>query len=203
MSLGDPYATTAEFKARLSVEVSTDDTRLLEALNVASRAVEDHCDRQFNKAASATARLFYPIDHYGLHVDDFHTTTGLVVKTDQGDDGTFETTWDATDYQLEPVNGIVSGESGWPYSRLVAVESRAFPVTGRRVPVEVTASWGWNAVPSPVKEATLILAEAIYKLKDAPHGIAGFDTFGAVRVRENPYVCILLRRYRRHAILVG
>jgi hypothetical protein len=62
--------------------------------------------------------------------------------------------------------------------------------------VQVTAQWGWAAVPDSVKQATKILAAEIFRLKDAPLGVAGFNDFGPVRVREVPQVSMLLKRYR-------
>lgn len=204
MALGDPYATVAEIKARMGITNSDSDDRLEEALNAASRRVEQHCDRQFNNTDTASARVYYPATNGVVWVDDFHTTTGLLVKTDSGNDGTYETTWASTDYQLEPLNGLVGSESGWPYSRIIAVGNQAFsPDRTARGSVQVTAKWGWNAVPAPVKEATLILAETLFKLKDAPFGVSGFDQWGVVRVRENPYVTYLLEKYERHLTLVG
>ncbi len=203
--MSDPYATVAELKSRMQITVNSDDTRLSEALNAASRDVDKHCRRTFNKDTAATARIFKTDTPRLARVDDFHTTAGLVIQTDGDDDGTFETTWTAaeTDYELRPLNGVVEGESGWPFSRIYAVSTPTFPTTNKRSSLRVTAQWGWAAVPAGVKESTLILAEGLFKLKDAPHGVAGFDGFGAVRVRENPYVCMLLEKYRRDTVLVA
>lgn len=203
MALGDSYATAAELKSRLTVTVDTYDTQAAAVLSSASREVDQWCRRQFNKTTTASARVFYPESCRLAVVDDFHTTTDLAVATDTGDDGTYETTWASTDYQLEPLNQMLDGESGWPYWRIRAVESRLFPTSGRRAPLQVTAQWGWNAVPAGVKEATLILAAEMLKLKDAPFGVAGFGEFGAVRVRNNPKAMGLLQPYRRTPVLVG
>jgi hypothetical protein len=62
--------------------------------------------------------------------------------------------------------------------------------------VQITALWGWSAVPDPVKQATLIIAAEQWKLKDAPFGVAGFGEFGPIRVRDNPMAASLLARYR-------
>lgn len=203
MALGDSYATLVELKARLEITDNADDTRLTDALSAASRGIEKFCGRQFNKATTATTRVYYPRAGCWVDVDDIHTTTDLVVKTDEGDDGTYETTWSTTDYQLEPLNGIVDGETGWPYSIIRAVASRYFPATSQRAPVQVTAQWGWNAVPASVKEATLVLAEDVFKLADTPFGAGGFGEFGRIRARENPHVAMLVGPYRRHVALVG
>jgi hypothetical protein len=59
----------------------------------------------------------------------------------------------------------------------------------------VTGVFGWPAVPANVKQAALIAAADLFRLKDAPFGIAGFGEFGVVRVQANPRVMSLLRRY--------
>lgn len=201
MAIGDLYATLAELKSRVGISDTDDDSKLTSALTAASRALEKWCKRQFNDAGSATARVYYPLDPRLVVVDDFHTVTGLIVAHDTDDNGTFDETWLTGDYQLEPLNGIRDGVDGWPYQRIRAVEALTF-YSGRRPSVQVTARWGWAAVPAPVKEATLMLAEEIFKMKDAPFGVAGFGDFGFVRVRDNPKVATLVKDYRRIAVRV-
>lgn len=205
MALGDSYATTAELKARVNETTSTYDTALGEALSAVSRAIESFCGRQFNKTTTAAARDYYPDYYNRTDIDDFHTITDLVIATDLSNDGTYETTWLTTDYQLEPLNGIVDGVSGWPYRRIRAVGVQRFPcvLSTARAPLRVTAQWGWTAVPAPVKEACLILAEEQYKLKDAPFGVAGFGAYGAVRVRSNPKAAEMLGPYQLVPILIA
>lgn len=204
MALGDSYATLAELKSRLGgVTGSGEDAALTNALAVASRGIEQVCGRQFNKATSATARVFHP-DHFSkATIDDIHTITDLVIATDGGDDGTYETTWAATDYQLEPLNGIQGGESGWPYWVIRAVAGRSFPTCTKRAPLQVTAQWGWTAVPVGVKEACLLVAEETYKLKDAPFGVTGVAEWGVIRVRDNPRAMSMLAAYRRDPVLMA
>jgi len=205
MPLGDNYATLLDLKSRLGIGQSDtrDDGRCSAALATASRGIENCCNRQFNDAGSASARIYRPDDWYMSEVDDFHTQVGLVVKTDEADDGAYEVTWDTSDFQAEPLNGVVSGTPGWPYFRLVATESRYFSYLARHPCLQVTARWGWATVPDPVKEATLIVAEETFKLKDAPFGVAGFGEFGAVRVKQNPLAWGMVAPYRRDPVLVG
>lgn len=193
MALGDPYATLAQLKARFDIADAIDDDRLTDALDDISRGIEDHCERQFNDAGTTSARVYRPRTSCLAVVDDFSTTTGLAVATDEDGDGVFETTWAASDYELEPLNGIVAGRPGWPYWRIRAVD-RLFPCN-RRASVQVTAQWGWAAVPTPVQEACLIMAAETFKLGDAPFGVLGFGEFGAVRVRDNPIATRKLRPY--------
>ena len=195
MTLGAPYATLEELKVYANATKTTYDDLLSDALDAASRGVELVTRRQFNAADAVSARVYHPTSSRLVEVDDFHTTTGLIVKIDSGDDGTYETTWATTDYELRPLNGVVGGQPGWPYSQVWSVGTQWFPQCAQRATVEVTANWGWSAVPLPVKQATLMLAEEFYKMKDAPFGIAGNDNYGVVRIRENPLAMRKLAPY--------
>ena len=203
MALGDPYATRDELKARMDIPDTADDDRLDDALASASREIEQWCRRQFNDAGTPTARVYKPRTGCLLAVDDFSTTTGLTVAVDYGDDGTYETTWSAGDYQPEPLNGVVGGQPGWPFWRLRAVGSSQFPTCSARPAVQVTARWGWATVPAPVREACLVIASELFKLGDAPFGVAGFGEFGPVRIRMNSRAQSLLAPYRRDPVLVA
>lgn len=201
MALGDSYATTAELKSYLRITDTAEDTLLSDSLSTASRLIEHHCDRQFNKTTSASARVFYASSSCTVHVDDFHTTTDLVIKHSSGDDGTYDITLTTADYQLLPLNGIVSGESGWPYYR---IELQGFYVSAAvRPQIEVTAQWGWTAVPAAIKRACIQMASEVYKLKGAPFDVAGMDQFGPIRIRESQRVTAMLVPYRRHRVLVA
>lgn len=205
MALGDPYATAAELKTRLRITDSADDTMLSAAVDVASRGIESLTGRQFNNASTASARVFRPRAATWASVDDFYTTTDLVVATDESGDGTFETTWLASEYELWPLNGVVDGQTGWPYSTIrAATGARRFgPSLCDRLRLRVTARWGWAAVPSPVKEATLILAEDLFKLRDTPFGAGGYGEYGRIRARQNPEVWLRVCPYVRTAVLVA
>jgi hypothetical protein len=205
MAMGDPYATKAELKKYLDIpaDVVEDDSQLDDALNSASREIDAHTGRQFNKDTVATPRLFEPDSCRSVAVDDFWTTAGLVIKTRSGD--SFGEAWGASDYELLPLNGVMDGQPGWPYSRIHAVGSY-FSVgkyARHRSQVEVTAQWGWAAVPAPVKQATLMLAAQNFKISEAPFGVAGFDQYGVVRVRDIPLLERKLCRYVVQPILVG
>lgn len=206
MALGDDYITVAQLKTRLGVTDATDDTLFTGAVAAATDGINHVCARDFQKAASATARRYKPTSSDLVIVDDFHTTTGLVVKTDDDDDGTYETTIDSADYELDPIDGIVNGETGWPYMGICLVDGSCWP-RGRRHTVQITAQWGWNAVPTSITEAAYVLAEDLAKLRETAFGIGGFGEFGRIRARENPHVAMLINDYRRGSsrglLLVG
>lgn len=194
------YCTTGDIIGR-QITDSSWNTILGEEITAASGWIDDHCGRQFGKAGTATARVFRASNPLRLDLEgnDIHTTTGLVIKTDPGDTGTFSTTWTTTDYELEPLNGLKSGVA-WPTTHIRAVEGLCFPVDGRRAQVQITADWGWASVPERVKRACIIRAGALFLRKQSPAGfIDGFQGFEGLRITRftDPDVSELLQPFRR------
>ena len=202
MALGDAYASATTIKSYMRITDTTEDALITTAAGVASRTIEKICGRQFNKATSATARVFAPQYQNLAVIDDFHTTSGLIVAVDYGDDGTYDTTLTSADYTLEPINGVVDGELGWPFWRIRLVNT-VFPSSSAHGSLQVTAQWGWTAVPDPITLSCVYLAEEAYKLKGAPFGVANTDQFGPIRVRNNPKIMSWLAPYQRDMTLVA
>ena len=196
------YLTVDALKRYLGpITDAVEDDLLADAVASVSREIDSHCGRRFYADQTATARLYETDSTTWLCVDDFWTTTGLVVETDYGGAGTFSTVTSAS-YELHPLNGIVDGQVGWPYSELKAVGLR-WPCQTYRAGMRVTAKWGWASVPAPVTEACKILASETFKLKGAPFGVASFDQFGPIRVRDNPMAAKKLAPYVRAPVLVA
>lgn len=198
------YCTLEEVKSRVGIAQTETayDFEILTKLGSVTKGINRFCGRVFTRAAAASARQFYARDRCLVEVDDFYTTTGLIVETDSGDAGTYATTISSSHYQLEPLNGIVDGEPGWPYRRIRAVQTW-WPPPWTRPTVQVTARWGWDRVPEPVREAALILANEAFSLKDSPFGVGGYGQFGIIRVRDNPMAARLLLPYQRYPVLVA
>lgn len=175
MAITNGYATLAEVKNLLQVTVATFDADLERAVEAASRAIDDYTGRFFFTVASS-ARQYRADTPFKVYTDDFHTDPPTV-KLDADRDGTFEVTVDPSEFLVEP---LVPAE-GRPQNLIRLVNGRFFPL-GRRPGVEVTATWGWAAVPKPVNQTCVLLAAELWKRKDAPFGVAGFDELGVVRV---------------------
>jgi hypothetical protein len=206
-ALGDPYITAAQLKARLGIADSVDDTAAAEAVLTASRAIDRHCNRQFNRSETAVARTIRPDGPALTRVPDFWTTDGLAIATDTGGDGGYSTTWSADDYELAPLDGMVDGELGWPYNSLYAIGSYyllpSASYVPRRAPVRITAKWGWAAVPSAVISACYLLAADALKMKEAAFGVTGFGEFGPMRVRQNSGATAYLAPYVLDPVMVA
>lgn len=195
------YATPDQVKGYINLNNAETDEQITDSIQTASRAIDKMCGRRFYADLTATARSYDVANLNRIDVDDFWTTTGLVVEGDYGGDGTFETA--ITSYEVRPLNGVVDGESGWPYNEIRAVNV-TFPTQCLRSGVRVTAKWGWSSVPAAVKTACVILTEETLKLaREAPFGVAGYGAFGPIRVRDNPRVMAMLSPYIRYPVLVA
>ncbi len=192
------YVALSELKSALGITSSTDDAFLTLAIGAAETAINDLCGRKFTADGSASART-YRAQPYLCVTDDVSTLTGLVVKTDTNGDGTFDQTWASSDYQVEPLNNLVKGRS---VNNIRAVGDYLFPVYGDGLAsVEVTANWGWPAVPDPIEQSTLMMAARFYSRKASPLGIIGVGDFGPVRIsRSDPDIAHLLMDYRRAGV---
>ena len=202
MAITNGYTTLANFKTYLfpSANYGTaEDAQMEAAIEAASRSIDTFTDRRFYLDGTVSARVYYADTSIRCRVDDFSTITGLIIKTDTGDNGTYDQTWASTEYILEPINAEIGGVSGQPYNTIVATIPKMFPITGRRPRIQVTAKWGWAAVPHAIEQACLIQAARIYRRAQTPEGFAAGEAFGAIRVstRLDPDVQMLIAPYRR------
>lgn len=195
MAITNGYATLAEVKAALRISDTIDDTLLETAIESASRLVDGYAGRNFYSAGTAV-RYYAPATNIITEIDDLQSLTSLEVSGNLN--GTFDQTWSATDYQLEPLNGKVDGLTGWPYTTIRAVGQFAFGTNIGEASVKVTGVWGWAAVPTAVKQATVIQASRIFKRLDSPLGVLSSPDLGYIRVgtRLDPDVQQLVEPYR-------
>lgn len=204
MPLTNAYATVAQLREHLSDGSSVLTSGLLErALNASSRAIDKHCGRRFWQDSSTTVRTFIVQHPDYAFVDDISTRTGVVVKT--GTDGVaFGTTLTVdVDYILEPRNADKFAAAAYDAYAFWQIRSlgAAFTTDPRWPTLQVTARFGWSAVPPEVEEACILKAASLFKRKEAPFGVAGFGEFGVVRIgRNDPDVIDLLSDYQVHGI---
>ena len=199
VALGQNYCTVEELKSRLGITDTSDDFELGLAAAGASRAIDEITGRYFWRGTDT--RTYIPESISRQSLDDLVSVTSL--KVDRDGDGVFEETWtQGTDYALEVApgkyNAAAKGEQ-WPYTAAqVITGGKLFPFTwmwSHLDRIQVTGVFGWPAVPLNVKNAAIIAGAQIFRIKDAPFGVAGFGEFGVVRVQSNPQVMWLLHRY--------
>ena len=190
------YPTTSLVKASLGIHSGTtsEDAYIEDAIDAAEDEINNFCDRTFVADGSATARVYQPSTNVLVYTDDFYTTTSLVVKQDDSNDGTYGTTLTITS------DFIVVGNSA-PFNCIRSVSSPFPRYTSNRPTVQVTAKWGYKtAVPAAVAQAALILSARLFQRRSSPLGVmAGVvNDFGPIRVsRIDPDIQRLLAGYRR------
>lgn len=202
MSLTNAYTTVENLREHMGDAASAATTNELErCIDAASRDIDEKCGRRFWVDLTATTRVYRPQESGMAWVDDISSTSGLVIETDDNDDGEFETTWESTDYELQPDNADKLGASGYAWWRIVAVGNYTFPTTGKRRSLRVTALHGWSAVPRAVEEACLLRSYTLYHRRASPHGVTGLTDFGPVRTSKmDNDVMTLLSPYFRWQI---
>ena len=206
MAITNGYATLTEIKTFLSISDNVDDTLLESMVEAASRSIDRIANRRFYLDANASARAYRVSSPIVLFTDDIGTTSGLVVKTDDDGDGTFETTLTLnTDYIMDPLTAL---DLGRPYTQVTMVtNTQTFPIfpglfqNGLRPGVQVTARWGWPSVPDDLNQACLILTADLYKRKDSLGGILGLGDLGAIRMSPlGRDVTAMVRAYRKEVL---
>jgi hypothetical protein len=193
MAIINGYCTLQQLKDSLRITDNVDDTMLELAIETASRQIDDHCERVFY-TASAT-RYYAPRDSYVVETDDIVSITTL--KTSSAADGVYDITWATTDYQKEPLNGIAGGIPS-PITHLRAVDDYLFPLQDGETTVQVVGTFGWSAIPTAIKYATLLLGSRLFKRMDSPLGVAGIGDLGVIRVsRIDPDIDALIAPFKK------
>jgi hypothetical protein len=192
-------------------DATADDIAMFLALSSASDAVRNSANRTFEVAGNATLRTFTPyqarefsalnwvfdpfksvwqISKPKVFIDDLTDLTGLAIVN-----------------RISGVDITSSFDRGWPYN--AASKGKPFValefVAGTAMPfevgsLEITAKWGWSAVPDTIVNATLIQASRFYKRRDAPFGVAGSDAMGnsmRLLAKVDPDVAVMISSYSR------
>ena len=208
MSVTNGYCSVSEACAYLRIPDGDDNVLLELVINSVSRLIDKHCRGgmgHFYADGTASARLYVACEEDMIEVDDISTTTGLIIKTDEDGDGTFEATWSTTDYQLEPLNALADGR---PVTRIRrrALSSRFFPESeGGQALVQVTATWGWPSVPPEVKNACLLQVARIKGRQGAQFGIVSapdFESTDRLLAALDPDVKVMLHGVTRHSTVI-
>lgn len=207
VTITNGYCTLAQLKAEKGISDTTDDDTLSVAINAASRQIDNYCGRRFWQDGSVVAREYFPASSVQCDTDDISTITGLIVKVDIDLDGTFETTLVInTDFLVAPRNAALEVPVR-PYTELSIVPigvTSFFPQPRYgRASVQVTAKFGWPAVPDDVTKGCLIQAAMLAKAKDAPFGGVELGAGGAamfMRSKLHSLAEALLAPYARPAL---
>jgi hypothetical protein len=202
LAIVNGYASLSEVKAAARITDNIDDSLLELAIESSSRDLDAYTERVFySTGATAVTRVYIPQDIYLVETDDIISVNTL--KSDSTGNGTFDITWAATDFQLEPLNGRAGGIDT-PATRIRAIGEYLWPVyeprnvNSNQASVQVTGVFGFASVPIAIKQATILAALRAYKRYESPTGVLGFSDMGVVRIgRLDPDVQRLVDPYRK------
>lgn len=197
MAFDSAYATAVEYRTVFNMTDNARDADILNDLLAVSRYIEGKTGRFYNKnAADVTRTYIVPEFTRQLWVDDMSEAPTLV-RLDTEGDGAFDTTLVADDYTLLPLNADLEPEPK-PYMQVMLNHWRDHSIFLKGQRVEVTARFGWPAVPGAVKRATIHLA-AILRL-ETPRATRRIPELGEI-IEASPdamhIVRQLLDRYKR------
>lgn len=177
MTIGSGYCTLDELKDRLGVDDNADDAALASVVNAVSRWIDQDRNRRFYTTTNDETRYFTAKNSDRVVIDDLISLTTL--KTDFDGDGTYETTWTATDYRLGPANLTPKLE----ISRRV-YGSYYFPIFDDGV--QVVGKFGYvSTTPAAIKEACLLVAMRVFGRKDMLYGVSGSADLGTLQAIAN------------------
>lgn len=201
------YIGLEEFKDRLGITDTADDSQAQISIQAVSQAINGFCGRHFNQVTEV--RTYQPHNIWLLDIDDLVAVTAFAMDLDG--DGIFETSMvQNVDYQLRFGNNLynknVTGIAR-PYRQAQIIQTgKWFPFTWPYTHldrVQITGTWGWPAVPPPVTQAAFLMASEYFKLKDAPFGTSGGAEFGTGMIRSTRWVREMLTPFVNGRSKVG
>lgn len=206
------YADLNALKRHLQLGASTaDDQDLQRNLDTASREIDQLCSRTFAVAGDTpTPRWFTPwydrrSGRWRVAIDDIMDTTGLTVES-WNDADEYWTTSVAGPFAYYPINAAAED---LPYTELVLPASVSLPAPSwsgwtsddSRDYLQITALWGWTAVPANVEQACILQAARLFKRRDALFGVTSAPGGGdSIRLQDrmDPDAVSALRGYIKY-----
>lgn len=212
------YVGLEELKSRNSVPQTNhaDDYEWAMAISAASGWINRYCGQHFYPITEV--RTFPITNIYYLPIDPVVPGSITEFAVDYNGDGVYDTIWtEGANYQLyrqDNTYNINDLGVARPFDLVkVILGTPVTPQGGEFFPfvwpftqdnrVQITATWGWAAIPPEVTHACTLLATQLFKEKDSPWGIAGVSDLGAVRVQASPWIADMLRPYRDYRKVVG
>lgn len=200
LAVTDPYAVETDYFAVFPDATHDDEAELLEQLTAISRYIESPavCGQFFTKDTAAVVRIFRP-EHTSaeLWLGTDLAVAPTQIRLDTAADGTYATTLAAAYWELWPLNAA-DGPEARPWRRIDLVSWGTYTSWAAGQRVEVTAQWGWPAVPAAIRQACIHLT-AILRLQ-SPRATSSVDEIGRVvgmSAEGRGIVESLLRAYPR------
>lgn len=196
-AITDPAVSVALYKQAIHVSNDDSDETIRRQLDFATEWLWDKCGQFFTKDASAVERIFrakysdrLDLDYEG-NCPGIATTSGLIIKVDTDNDGSFadETAWASTDYELHPLQADKGpNPEPWNVIKTTPWGTKTFRPGGL---VSVTAVFGHPSVPAIVKEV-VIEWTAVWRM-ESPRATAQVNELDQIE-SVSPYHLGMLKR---------
>lgn len=187
------YASVGEYRLALH-ETKTDDDSLIAAdLKTVSEMLDGEMGRSFGLTESTARQFVIPAFAGRVYVQDMAAAPTLVRL--RGGFGAAFATVAETDWEVWPPNAVDVGE---PFT---ALDFRNAPHGDR---LEITATWGWAAIPQGIKAATIHLTGILRLASPRASGTIG-DLLGTggesqISIPAQMIIKRLSAKYRRLSV---
>lgn len=189
MPISAAYASAAAYRSRTGKTGTVDDALIDEVLKSVSRLIDRETGRFFTQDAAAMARIYdgsraVPAkigaddlnlfrrtvvavgEGTRLYIDDIASLAGLIIKVDLNADflyiGADETLTKDTHYFIGPPNAALDAEPHpFRFLDIVPGNGRLARWPDQSRSVQVTAVFGWPAIPGAIKEATVLVTREV------------------------------------------
>jgi len=164
MTITNGYATLAEYKNWITMRGSdvsadpVDDTIIEVHIEAASRYIDRETGKRFFADSVDKTRYYTADAPYLLDIDPLSAAPTSVSIDTTGTRSYTALTQD-TDFELLPYNAALEGQ---PYTQLAIIPqlaSYSFPTFSKGI--KVIGKFGFPAAPTDIKEATLLIAQAL------------------------------------------
>ncbi len=186
------YVSVPEMFERVNVADDRDRDLMRGALLAAEIEVDTYCGRTFHNQDNKDPRFFRARSPRFVRIDDAVdiATVQIGHGTRAGSFSTFAGEYVPWDSNGGSIDMLEADSSAWPHP-------------AGWVKVTPTTSWGWTAPPGNVVEAVKIQALKLYRRKDAPEGVLGFEGAGVVKISRglDSDSITLLRGWRRREMV--
>lgn len=198
MAVSNGYITLSELQGHLHsngmpTTFTADDKVNMElAIEAISRLIDMQCETTFYARTETRYFTSQCTDLLWLE-DDLISVTSL--KTDENYDGAYEVTWATSDYWLEPRNARAKANEAdkEPYRQIRINPNGNYSFPTNEYAIEIMGTWGYTdgidgndeptQVPPFVKNACLLMANRVYRRKDAIFGVSGTPQLGVMTIR--------------------
>ena len=196
----DPYATALEYRARTGGSGTGDDATILLQTTAVSRYLDARLRRFFTQDAAAVTRIFDGNGQEKLWLPaDIASITGLIVTVDLDGDYSFtdETALVLdTDFWLGPMNADKGAEvRPFEWMKVHPNSTRLSIWPEQQRAIQITAIWGWSAVPSAIKELCIAITRQLRDMEESGFTLTLENVDAAIRV--SPQTAWLLRDIER------